>query len=123
FLIYIGMTQRERNKKSRSDPDAALKTLQGRFRSLNKKYDRKQSVRTVARSHGRKLIFGCLCTCVLIIYFYKSPWDFKTTWRHLAAMPNCSFARGVGLSDIKVGEPGYYKRHDRDGDGIACEPY
>jgi hypothetical protein len=34
---------------------------------------------------------------------------------------NCSAARAAGYSRIRVGEPGYSGRLDRDGDGIACE--
>lgn len=34
---------------------------------------------------------------------------------------NCSQARAAGYSNIRVGEPGYRRRMDRDGDGVACE--
>lgn len=43
--------------------------------------------------------------------------------RHLAAAPDCNAARAQGLAPARRGEPGYYARHDRDNDGIACEPY
>jgi hypothetical protein len=36
---------------------------------------------------------------------------------------NCGFARAVGLAPAREGQPGYWKRHDRDHDGIACEPW
>lgn len=35
--------------------------------------------------------------------------------------PNCSAARAAGAAPIRVGEPGYGRHLDRDGDGIACE--
>ncbi|MBH8598728.1 MULTISPECIES: excalibur calcium-binding domain-containing protein [unclassified Thermoactinomyces] len=35
--------------------------------------------------------------------------------------PNCSAARAAGAAPIYEGEPGYAKKLDRDGDGIACE--
>ncbi|MGO4722439.1 MULTISPECIES: excalibur calcium-binding domain-containing protein [unclassified Inquilinus] len=38
------------------------------------------------------------------------------------AFPNCASARLVGLAPASRGEPGYYSRHDRDDDGVACEP-
>ena len=34
---------------------------------------------------------------------------------------NCSAARAAGAAPIRVGEPGYSRRLDRDGDGVGCE--
>jgi hypothetical protein len=34
---------------------------------------------------------------------------------------SCAAARAAGYSRMKVGQPGYSRRLDRDGDGIACE--
>ncbi|WP_312527984.1 excalibur calcium-binding domain-containing protein [Paracoccus sp. (in: a-proteobacteria)] len=34
---------------------------------------------------------------------------------------NCAAARAAGAAPIRVGEPGYRRALDRDGDGIACE--
>lgn len=34
---------------------------------------------------------------------------------------NCTEARAAGVTPILVGEPGYSRKLDRDGDGIACE--
>ena len=36
---------------------------------------------------------------------------------------NCDAARRAGAAPIHYGEPGYRAPLDRDGDGIACEPY
>lgn len=35
---------------------------------------------------------------------------------------NCAAARAAGAAPLYVGEPGYRKALDRDGDGVACEP-
>jgi hypothetical protein len=35
--------------------------------------------------------------------------------------PNCAAARAAGVAPLHVGQPGYSRRLDRDGDGIACE--
>lgn len=43
--------------------------------------------------------------------------------RHLASSPNCDAARAVGLAPARRGQPGYWPSHDRDKDGVACEPY
>jgi len=34
---------------------------------------------------------------------------------------NCAAVRAAGADPIRVGEPGYNRKLDRDGDGIACE--
>lgn len=39
------------------------------------------------------------------------------------AFPNCAAARAAGAAPIMTGQPGYGAHLDRDGDGIACEPY
>jgi hypothetical protein len=35
----------------------------------------------------------------------------------------CDDARAAGAAPVYWGEPGYGEHLDRDGDGIACEPY
>lgn len=37
------------------------------------------------------------------------------------AFPNCASARAAGAAPVRVGEPGYERHLDRDGDGIGCE--
>jgi hypothetical protein len=34
---------------------------------------------------------------------------------------NCSQARAAGAAPVRVGDPGYGRHLDRDGDGIGCE--
>lgn len=46
----------------------------------------------------------------------------KDKARHLLASPNCSAARLVGVAPAYRGEPGYWRNHDADHDGVACEP-
>lgn len=36
---------------------------------------------------------------------------------------NCDAARAAGVAPLYIGEPGYRSKLDRDGDGVACEPY
>lgn len=36
---------------------------------------------------------------------------------------NCKEAKAAGYSHMKIGEPGYSKNLDRDGDGIACDKH
>lgn len=44
---------------------------------------------------------------------------FDTSWSY----PNCRAARSAGAAPIYAGQPGFGAHLDRDGDGIACEPY
>ncbi|MFF0208740.1 excalibur calcium-binding domain-containing protein [Streptomyces althioticus] len=36
---------------------------------------------------------------------------------------NCDEARAAGAAPLYAGDPGYGTHLDRDGDGVACEPY
>jgi micrococcal nuclease len=38
-----------------------------------------------------------------------------------AVYPNCAAARAANVTPLHQGEPGYAKKLDRDGDGVACE--
>lgn len=38
-----------------------------------------------------------------------------------SSFPNCSAARAAGKAPISYGQPGYSRKLDRDGDGVACE--
>ncbi|MBC6715675.1 excalibur calcium-binding domain-containing protein [Aurantimonas sp. DM33-3] len=68
-------------------------------------------------------IVGLIIVTVSVLAFRASPWPVGTTLRHVAAAPNCTAARSVGLAPAHRGEPGYWAKHDRDRDGIACEPW
>lgn len=35
--------------------------------------------------------------------------------------PNCSAARAAGAAPVRMGDPGYGRHLDRDGDGVGCE--
>jgi hypothetical protein len=49
--------------------------------------------------------------------------DFASTIYASMHIPNCTTARALGLAPAYRGQPGYRAHLDRDGDGIACEPY
>ncbi|MBI1215413.1 MAG: hypothetical protein GC185_06320 [Alphaproteobacteria bacterium] len=83
------------------------------------------------RRPGRQRVSWKLFYLVAITIFFagmfafqlaNSPWSAGLTLRHWMAAPNCAAARAVGLAPAVVGHPGYYRDHDADGDGIACEP-
>lgn len=37
------------------------------------------------------------------------------------AFRNCTAARAAGAAPVRVGDPGYGRHLDRDGDGVGCE--
>lgn len=39
----------------------------------------------------------------------------------VAFFANCSDARAQGAAPVRVGDPGYSRKLDRDGDGVGCE--
>lgn len=52
-----------------------------------------------------------------------SPWSPGVTVMHILAAPNCGVADSLGLAPAEKGQPGYWRKHDHDGNGIACEPW
>jgi hypothetical protein len=47
----------------------------------------------------------------------------KTTEQKAAATSfgSCAQAKAAGVAPLHAGEPGYSRKLDRDGDGVACE--
>lgn len=84
--------------------------------------------RSRLRSVGNRttLIYSLLVLLfvgVAAIKIINSPLPPATALRHFVAAPNCAAARAMGLAPARKGQPGYYVRHDRDNDGIACERF
>ena len=51
-------------------------------------------------------------------------WGKQSIWQEVGAYyRNCDEARAAGVAPLRYGEPGYRVNLDRDGDGVACEPY
>lgn len=40
---------------------------------------------------------------------------------HDRTYANCAAARAAGAAPVRIGEPGYGRHLDRDGDGVGCE--
>jgi len=41
--------------------------------------------------------------------------------KHFASAPHCAFAEYLGVANARMREPGYWRHHDADRNGIACE--
>lgn len=74
-------------------------------------------VRILLRVAAIPLVAGAL---TVSIYIRTSPYPPPDALRHLMAMAGCDRAARLGLAPARVGELGYHKRNDPDGDGVAC---
>jgi len=99
-----------------------LRELKRGFHSVSRRWDRATRLRKF-RGTVKIAAVAALGGFALTWIFLSSPWPLIPTLKHLAAFPNCDAARLVGLAPANKGEPGYWGRHDRDRDGIACEPW
>ena len=91
-----------------------------------KKNERKYIFRKKMRDARNKAIIAVCAVALAGILghnLYTSPWPIITTLKHWGARPNCDMARLFGLAPAVRGQPGYYLSHDRDRDGISCEPF
>lgn len=70
---------------------------------------------------------------------FQAPWDYRQTPQSpptagtpraaplpapgstSVSYPNCAAARAAGAAPVRVGQPGYGRHLDRDGDGVGCE--
>ena len=89
------------------------------FETLSQRIERANRLRDFLIFIG---LIGALCVTIYFGAVYKG-WTFSQTARHIAAFPDFSTARMLGLAPAKRDLPGYYWRHDADGDGVACEPF
>ena len=48
-------------------------------------------------------------------------WPVVMVLKHAASYSGCRAASSMGLAPARRGEPGYWRSHDGDQDGIACE--
>lgn len=55
------------------------------------------------------------------IFMQTSPFGDTDALRHLIALAGCDAAMKVHVAPAVVGQPGYHKRNDPDGDGVACD--
>src|SRR5262245_55196244 len=104
-------------------PEERLRELHRRLRAGSLlPTTRANEVRRYYRS-AKIAVMAAILAFAVVWGLGSSPWPVVTTLKHITSAPNCGFARLVGLAPARRGEPGYWKRHDRDEDGIACEPW
>ena len=73
---------------------------------------------------GRRRVvaaFAALAVAALLYPVVQNlRWPLTVALRHAAAAPNCTARAWPGP---RLARPSYDPQHDRDRDGIACEPF
>ena len=110
-------------------PEVRAQRLKRRFQKVSRRLDQRVGRRQLLRS-ARMPVMVALGAGAITWGLMTAPWSAtESSWsamtsaKHLPAAPNCDAARAVGLAPAYRGQPGYWPRHDRDDDGIACEPW
>jgi hypothetical protein len=104
------------------DPEKELQKIQRRFEAIRRRADRRDRILKMLRENRMQLLGASLVFAITFVVFFFSPFSPWDTMRHIAAAPNCAFARFVELAPARRGDAGYWAHHDGDDDGIACEP-
>jgi hypothetical protein len=115
----------------RPDSGRRLRAIQRAFRALHVKYDwRFNSWRTPRRLQRLRywalpILLGTGVGVASLAFLDLSErfGSAELAARHILAARNCDAAREQGLAPSRRGHPGYYEWRDRDGDGVACEPW
>lgn len=108
--------------KEGRDPEREARKIKAQFARISDRFFAGRPRKDFFKKRKRSLIAGAISVFGVAIGFAMSPWPVADTARHLAAFPDCESAARVSLTPARRGQPGYYRRHDLDGDGIACEP-
>lgn len=59
----------------------------------------------------------------LVLAATAAAWAASVPAAEAQTYPSCAAARAAGAAPLRRGQAGYSTRLDRDGDGVACEPY
>lgn len=107
----------------RPDRETHLRKLHGRFAVVSRRLERRRERAWYLRNWkliAVALAFASICGWSIAETEARSILDGV---RHILAAPNCSMARLVSVAPARYGQPGYWRSHDADDDGIACEPW
>ena len=58
-----------------------------------------------------------------IVYWHRPELRPIPAPQQMESFANCDAVRAAGRASLRQGEPGYSPHLDKDGDGIACEPW
>ena len=112
---------------SHAAEEARIRRINARFRAATPRRYRRQWRPSVPAVLISVVVVGVVGAILMLPQTHLADpamrnMSMKDKARHLLASPNCSAARLVGVAPAYQGEPGYWKIHDADHDGVACEP-
>jgi hypothetical protein len=93
------------------------------FRAVSHRLDRRPMLHGSYRAAKISAIIAASAGALYLGLVTLSPWPPIITIRHLLSFRNCEAAREMGLAPANKGDPGYWQKHDRDRDGVSCEPW
>ncbi len=110
------------------DPEKEAQKLKRRFQVVSDRSFRSRGPRKSKRRSWDKIIvvagLAVVATYILYTWVWRSNlWPSDQVWSQAASITDCASARRMGIAPLYKGFPGYRGSLDRDGDGIACEPY
>lgn len=93
--------------------------------------ERSRAVRRGERKHSAKRKLSLRAACVVLAMtglfagwtVHHQREQASAAQRHPYPYSNCIAALADGASNFTPTDPRYTPRQDRDGDGVACEPY
>ncbi|QRM28340.1 excalibur calcium-binding domain-containing protein [Microvirga sp. VF16] len=122
-----GLPERS-SRYSRRDPQIEAQKLKRRFQAVSDRSFRTRGPRKFKRRSWDRIIVVARLAAAAIYIFYTWAWK-SNLWLseqvrlQAAYITDCASARRLGIAPLYRGFPGYRASLDRDGDGIACEPY
>lgn len=128
-IRYHAAVERLDRHMLRPGSERRLRAIQCAFRVLHAKWDWRanfwRTFRNRLRQWGVPVFLGATLGVGIVAFFDLSSkfGSAEIAARHLLAVRNCDAARAARLTPARRGDAGYYQHHDRDNDGIACEPY
>jgi Excalibur calcium-binding domain len=113
----------ERRTLEGPNAEVDLARLQRRFRSVSRRHERVMALRRFSRAARWWVPIAAAIAILCWSLMDYTQWPLVAIVKHIAAFPHCQVAGAVGLAPAGKGQPGYWRHHDGDGDGIACEPF
>jgi len=111
-------------KTLRERDEEALR-LKQRFRAVSRRIERRGAPRRIWNQHkgwlGKTVAVIALVASAAYAGSLYTGWPVVVVLKHAVSFPNCAAAYSVGLAPARRGQPGYWRSHDADQDGIACE--
>ncbi|ANY77488.1 hypothetical protein BB934_03995 [Microvirga ossetica] len=109
-------------------PAIEVQKLKRRFQAVSdRSFSRRGARKFKRRSWDRIIVIAGLAavaTYILYTWAWRSNlWPSEQVRLQAAYITDCTSARRMGIAPLYKGFPGYRASLDRDGDGIACEPY